>query len=45
VYALLSRLPFPKSYLGKILFAAFMGTHLPLIALVLYLSLYSPIGL
>ena len=43
-YALLSRLPFPKSYLGKILLAAFVGTHLPLIALVLYLVLYSPIG-
>ena len=45
VYALLSRLPFPKSYLGKMLLAAFVGTHLPLIALVLYLALYSPIGL
>jgi diguanylate cyclase (GGDEF)-like protein len=44
VYALLSRLPFPKSYLGKILLAAFVGTHLPLIAMVLYLTLYSPIG-
>jgi len=40
----MSRLPSPKSYLGKILLAAFLGTHIPLIALVLYLVLSSPIG-
>lgn len=39
IYAFLSRLPFPKSYLGKILLVAFLGTHLPLIALVLYFVL------
>ena len=44
IYALLSRLPFPKSYLGKILLAAFLGTHVPLIALVLYFVLYSPVS-
>lgn len=45
LYASMSRLPFPKSYLGKILLAAFLGTHVPLIALVLYLVLSPPIGL
>jgi diguanylate cyclase (GGDEF)-like protein len=44
IYALLSRLPFPKSYSSKILLAAFLGTHVPLITLVLYLVLSSPIG-
>lgn len=44
IYAFLSRLPFPKSYLGKILLAAFLGTHVPLIALVLYFVLTPPIG-
>jgi diguanylate cyclase (GGDEF)-like protein len=37
-------LGFPKSYLGKIVFVIFLGTHLPLIALVLYLLLISPFG-
>jgi diguanylate cyclase (GGDEF)-like protein len=37
IYALLARLPFPRSYLGKIMLSAFLGTHVPLIALVLYL--------
>jgi diguanylate cyclase (GGDEF)-like protein len=44
-YALLSRLGFPKSYQGKILLVVFLGTHLPLLALVLYLLLSSPISL
>ena len=39
LYALLSRLPSPKSYLGKILLVAFVGIHTPLILLVLYLAL------
>ncbi len=39
LYALLSRLPSPKSYLGKILLVAFVGVHMPLILLVLYLAL------
>jgi diguanylate cyclase (GGDEF)-like protein len=44
-YALLSRLGFPKSYQGKILFVIFVGTHVPLIALVLYVLLCSPVSL
>ena len=44
IYAFLSRLPRPKSYLGKILLAAFLGTHVPLIALVLYFVLSPPVG-
>ena len=38
-YALLSRRGFPKSYLGKIMLAVFLGAQAPLLALVLYLSL------
>ena len=41
-YALLARLPFPKSYVGKMLLVALLGIHVPLIALVLCLVLYSP---
>ena len=44
-YALLSRLGFPRSYRGKIMLVAFLGTHVPLIALVFYLLLGSPLGL
>src|SRR5918997_4133837 len=44
-YALLSRLGFPKSYQGKILLIVFLGTHVPLVALVGYLLLSSPIGM
>jgi diguanylate cyclase (GGDEF)-like protein len=44
-YALLSRLAFPKSYRGKIMLVAFLGTHAPLIALVFYLLLGSSLGL
>ena len=44
IYALLSKLKFPKSYQGKILLVVFLGTHVPLVALVLYLLLSSPIG-
>ena len=42
VYARMSRLPFPRSYLGKMLLAAFLGIHVPLITLVLYLLALSP---
>jgi diguanylate cyclase (GGDEF)-like protein len=45
IYALLSRLPFPRSYLGKILLSAFLGTHVPLVALVLYLLLAASLDL
>ncbi len=44
-YALLSKLGFPKSYQGKILFVIFLGTHVPLIALVLYVLLSLPVSL
>ena len=44
-YALLSRLGFPRSYRGKIMLVAFLGTHAPLIALVFYLLLGSSLGL
>jgi len=44
-YALLSRLGFPKSYQGMILLIVFLGTHVPLVALVLYLLLSSPVGM
>ena len=43
-YSLLSKLGFPKSYQGKIVLVNFVGTHLPLIALVLYLLLSSSLG-
>jgi diguanylate cyclase (GGDEF)-like protein len=45
LYSSLSRLPFPKSYLGKILLTVFIGTHVPLIALILYFLLSHPLGL
>lgn len=37
VYLALTRLLPPRSYLGKVLVLAFFGTHLPLIALVVYM--------
>ena len=45
VYVQLSRLGFPKSYQGKILLVIFLGTHVPLVALVFYLLLSSPVAL
>jgi diguanylate cyclase (GGDEF)-like protein len=45
IYALLSRLGFPKSYQGKISLVMFLGTYLSLVALVLYLLLSSPVGM
>ena len=45
VYAALSRLPGPLSYQGKILLAAFVGTHVPLVPLGLYLLFGAPVGL
>jgi diguanylate cyclase (GGDEF)-like protein len=41
VYALLSQLGFSQSYRGKIFFVAFVGMHVPLIALIFYLLLSS----
>ena len=34
LYSALSRAPFPKSYPGKVFLAAFLGTHIPLLALI-----------
>jgi diguanylate cyclase (GGDEF)-like protein len=45
VYALLSRLGFPMSYQGKMMLVAFLGIHVPLVALVFYLLLSSPVSL
>lgn len=39
VYDRLSRLRWPSSYIGKFLLIAFLGVHVPLIALVLYVTL------
>jgi diguanylate cyclase (GGDEF)-like protein len=36
LYRMLSRTPFPKSYVGKVFFTAFLGTHVPLLALLVY---------
>ena len=33
LYRALSRAPFPKSYVGKVFLTAFLGTHVPLLAL------------
>src|SRR5215210_1655770 len=36
LYRILSRAPFPKSYVGKVFLTAFLGTHVPLLALLVY---------
>jgi diguanylate cyclase (GGDEF)-like protein len=36
LYRVLSRTPYPRSYVGKIFFTAFLGTHVPLLALLAY---------
>src|SRR5918995_3924042 len=36
LYRALSRAPFPKSYVGKVFLAAFLGTHVPLLTLLFY---------
>jgi len=45
LYALLARLPWLKSYLGKLMLISFLGIHVPLIALVLYLVFAAPTDL
>ncbi len=45
LYRALSRAPFPKSYLGKVFLTAFLGTHVPLLALLVYLLRYRHFGL
>lgn len=41
-YAMLAQLGFPKSYQGKILLVTFLGTQVPLVAMVLYLLFVTP---
>jgi len=36
LYRALSRAPFPRSYVGKVFLTAFLGTHVPLLALLYY---------
>ena len=38
LYRALSMAPFPKSYMGKVFLVAFLGTHVPLLALLAYLA-------
>jgi hypothetical protein len=38
LYRILSRALFPKSYVGKVILTAFFGTHVPLLALIVYFS-------
>jgi diguanylate cyclase (GGDEF)-like protein len=45
LYRALSRAPFPKSYLGKVFLVAFLGTHVPLLALLAYLVRLRRFGL
>jgi diguanylate cyclase (GGDEF)-like protein len=45
LYRALSRAPFPKSYLGKVFLVAFLGTHVPLLALLAYLVRFRRFGL
>jgi predicted signal transduction protein with EAL and GGDEF domain len=35
-YRALSRAPYPKSYVGKVFLTPFLGTHVPLLALLVY---------
>jgi diguanylate cyclase (GGDEF)-like protein len=44
LYRALSWAPFPKSYLGKVFLAAFLGTHVPLLALLAYLVRFRSFG-
>jgi diguanylate cyclase (GGDEF)-like protein len=45
LYRALSRAPFAKSYVGKVFFTAFLGTHVPLLALLVYLVRQRHFGL
>lgn len=42
-YSLISKLKWPKGYTGKIFLIAFIGTHIPLIGLFIYLTIYLPV--
>ena len=45
IYTLISKWGFPKTYRGKIMLVAFLGTHAPLLGAALYLLLGSSVGL
>jgi hypothetical protein len=45
IYTLISKWGFPKTYRGKIMVVAFLGTHAPLLGAALYLLLGSSVGL
>jgi diguanylate cyclase (GGDEF)-like protein len=45
LYRALSRAPFAKSYVGKVFFTAFLGTHVPLLALLVYFARHRRFGL
>ena len=45
LYRMLSRAPFPRSYVGKVFFTAFLGTHVPLLALLVYFARRRHFGL
>jgi len=45
LYRALSRAPYPKSYVGKIFLTAFLGTHVPLLALLVYFERRRRFGL
>jgi len=44
-YTLISKLGLPRTYRGKIMLVAFLGTHAPLLGAALYLLLGSSVGL
>jgi diguanylate cyclase (GGDEF)-like protein len=44
LYRALSSAPFPKSYMGKVFLVAFVGTHVPLLALLAYLARFRSFG-
>lgn len=43
-YSFLDRYGIPRSYLAKIMVVSFLGVHVPLIGLILYLLLAAPLG-
>jgi signal transduction histidine kinase len=45
MYPLLSKLPFPRSYVGKFLLVSFIGIHIPLIGIVVYILISADFNL
>ncbi len=43
MYSLLSKLPFPRSYVGKFLLVSFIGIHIPLIGIVVFILISADI--